>query len=157
MTGSLAAIGSLENLADILGALVTLGAGVEAWTTTVAAAGDLSPVTIAPSTEQKNYRPSLISSYIVTGVDADGKPYNGSGTLDISLSPSGSGAMELDWDNGKILALVQVIENVLAAASLTKDRCPMILVTEINSDGSLSGKWARRARMHNPHLDAPAV
>src|SRR5215470_16306262 len=87
MTGSLAAIGSLENLGAILGALVSPGGGVAAWTTAVAAAGDLSLVTIAPSTGQKNYRPSLISSYIVTGVDADGKPYNGSGTLDISLSP----------------------------------------------------------------------
>jgi hypothetical protein len=41
----------------------------------------------------------LVGSYAVIGTDVDGTSYSGSHTLDISLAPSG--ALELDWDNGK--------------------------------------------------------
>jgi hypothetical protein len=54
-----------------------------------------------------------------------------------------SGALELDWDNGKQVGVGQVIGNVLAAACLIKGRT-VILTMAINRDGSLSGKWSRR-------------
>jgi hypothetical protein len=61
--------------------------------------------------------------------------------VDISLTPSG--ALELDWDNGKNFGIGQVIGNVLAVSSLNKGRT-MILIMQLNPDGSLSGKWSRR-------------
>jgi hypothetical protein len=54
-----------------------------------------------------------------------------------------SGALELDWDNGKQVGVGQVIGNVLAVACLIKGRT-VILTMAINQDGSLSGKWSRR-------------
>ena len=56
---------------------------------------------------ESNYEVSakatLVGSYLVTGTDVDGKSYSGSHVLDISLAPSG--ALELDWDNGKSSAM----------------------------------------------------
>jgi hypothetical protein len=83
----------------------------------------------------------LVGSYAVIGTDVDGTSYSGSHTLDISLAPSG--ALELDWDNGKQVGVGQVIGDVLAVACLSKGRT-MILTMNINPDGSLSGKWSRR-------------
>ena len=83
----------------------------------------------------------LVGSYVVTGTDSDGKSYLGSHILDVSMAPSG--ALELDWDNGKQVGVAQVIGNVLAAACLIKGRT-VILTMAINRDGSLSGKWSRR-------------
>jgi hypothetical protein len=60
---------------------------------------------------------------------------------DISLAPSG--ALELEWDNGKQVGVGQVIGDVLAVACLSKGRT-MILTMNINPDGSLSGRWSRR-------------
>jgi hypothetical protein len=140
MTAHVAALGSRQNLAAILTALVSQGAGLSGLTTT--GAGDLSPVTIAPCEERRICRPSLIGSYVVTGVSVADKPSNSGGILDISMTPSG--AVELDWDNGKILAIVQVIKNLLAVTCVTMGCIPLTLITEINSDGSLSGKWRRR-------------
>jgi hypothetical protein len=44
-------------------------------------------------------KPSLIGSYVVTGTDSDGKRYAGPGIVGIALASSG--ALELEWDNGK--------------------------------------------------------
>jgi hypothetical protein len=86
-------------------------------------------------------KPSLIGSYVVTGTDSDGKRYAGPGIVGIALAPSG--ALELEWDNGKQVGVGEVIGNVLAVACLTKGRTAILLMT-INPDGSLSGKWSRR-------------
>ena len=83
----------------------------------------------------------LIGTYVVSGTDPDGKPYAGAGIVDIALAPSG--ALELDWDNGKQVGVGQVIGNVLAVSCLTKGRTAILIMT-INPDGSLSGKWSRR-------------
>jgi hypothetical protein len=84
---------------------------------------------------------SLVGSYQVTGTDPDGRPYAGAATLDVALAPSG--ALELDWDNGKTLGVGQVIGNVLAVACLNKGRTAILMMT-INPDRSLSGNWSRR-------------
>jgi hypothetical protein len=86
--------------------------------------------------------PSLIGSYVVTGTDPDGKAYAGTSIVDISSVPSG--ALELEWDNGKQVGVGQVIGNVLAVAWSTRGRTA-ILIMNINPDGSLSGSWSRRA------------
>jgi hypothetical protein len=83
----------------------------------------------------------LVGSYVVTGTDSDGKPYASPGIVDIALAPSG--ALELEWDNGKQVGVGEIIGNVLTVACLTKGRTA-ILVMNINPDGSLSGKWSRR-------------
>jgi hypothetical protein len=83
----------------------------------------------------------LVGSYEVDGTDSDGKPYVGLHILDISLAPSG--ALELDWDNGKQVGVGQVIGNVLAVACLSRGRT-VILTMTLNPDGSFSGKWSRR-------------
>jgi hypothetical protein len=85
---------------------------------------------------------SLIGSYVVTGTDPDGKAYAGTSIVDISSVPSG--ALELEWDNGKQVGVGQVIGNVLAVAWSTRGRTA-ILIMNINPDGSLSGSWSRRA------------
>ena len=53
------------------------------------------------------------------------------------------GALELVWDNGKNVGVGQVIGTVLAVASSARGRT-VILMMNINPDGSLSGKWSRR-------------
>jgi hypothetical protein len=86
-------------------------------------------------------KPSLIGSYVVTGTDSDGKRYAGPGIVGITLAPSG--ALELEWDNGKQVGVGELIGNVLAVSCLTKGRTA-ILIMNVNPDGSLSGKWLRR-------------
>jgi hypothetical protein len=86
-------------------------------------------------------KPGLIGSYAVTGTESNGKAYAGASIVDISLAPSG--ALELQWDNGKQVGVGQLIGDVLAVACLTNGRTA-ILIMNINPDGSLSGKWARR-------------
>jgi len=86
-------------------------------------------------------KPALVGSYSVNGTDADGVPYGASQIVDIYLAPSG--ALELDWNNGKQVGVGQVIDDVLAVASTTKGRTVIFLMT-INADGSLSGRWTRR-------------
>jgi hypothetical protein len=83
----------------------------------------------------------LVGSYKVTGTDPDGKPYPGSSILDIALAPSG--ALELEWDNGKQVGVAQVIGNLVAVSAMTRGRTAILLMT-VNPDGSLSGKWSRR-------------
>ena len=89
----------------------------------------------------EEFKRGLIGSYVVTGTDPSGEPYVGGGVLDIALAASG--ALELVWDYGKNVGVGQVIGNVLAVASSTKGRT-VILMMNINPDGSLSGKSSRR-------------
>lgn len=83
----------------------------------------------------------LVGSYVVKGTDPDGRPYAGAGIVDVALAPSG--ALELEWDNGRQVGVAQVIGDVLVAASSVKGRTAILTMT-INPDGSLSGKWSRR-------------
>ena len=83
----------------------------------------------------------LIGSYVVSGTDPDGKPYAGAGIVDIALAPSG--ALELDWDNGKQVGVAQLIGDTLVVACLFKGRTAILMMTS-NPDGSLAGKWSRR-------------
>ena len=84
---------------------------------------------------------SLVGSYQVTGTNSDGTPYVGAHIVDVSLAPSG--AVELTWDDGKVVGVGHVVGNVLAVASLNKSRTAILTMT-VNSDGSLAGKWSRR-------------
>jgi hypothetical protein len=86
-------------------------------------------------------KPGLIGSYEVTGTDSDGRPYAGATIVDVALAPSG--ALELDWDNGKQVGVGQVVGDAVVVASLNKGRTA-ILIMSINPDGSLSGHWLRR-------------
>lgn len=86
-------------------------------------------------------RASLVGSYVVTGTDADGVTYKDRHIVDVSLAPSG--ALELEWDNGRQVGVGHVVDNVLAVACSSKGRT-VILTMTINPDGSLSGKWSRR-------------
>jgi hypothetical protein len=93
----------------------------------------------------------LIGSYVVTGTDPGGDPYVGAGVLDIALAPSG--ALELVWDYGKNVGVGQVVGNVLAVASSTRGRT-VILMMNINPDGSLSGKSSRRTDWRSKGTEA---
>jgi hypothetical protein len=95
----------------------------------------------AGSAAHDELKHALVGSYVVSGTDPDGRPYAGSGVVDISLAASG--ALELDWDSGRQVGVAQVIGDVLVVACLTKGRTA-ILTMAINPDGSLSGKWSRR-------------
>ena len=152
MTSSITAlIGQQKNVRVIVAALLTAGA-VGGWATSTIFAANAatvdgaSPFDITRQNDLKNLspdgiKPRLIGSYAVTGTDPDGRPYGATGIVDISLAPSG--ALELEWDNGKQVGVGQVIGDVLAVACLTKGRT-VILLMNINPDGSLSGKWSRR-------------
>jgi hypothetical protein len=106
----------------------------------------LAAINAAPADPPKpgaNYelKSNLVGSYVVTGTDLDGEPYAAPHIVEASLAPSG--AIELNWDDGKNFGVGQIIGNALAVSCLTKGRTT-ILVMEINPDGSLSGKWLRR-------------
>jgi hypothetical protein len=146
-----ALIGQRKNIRAILAALLTAGA-VGGWaTSTMLAANpaavegsssfDMMPKSDIRKLSPEELKPGLIGSYVVTGTDPDGKPYGGRGIVSIGLAPSG--ALELEWDNGKQVGVGQVIGDVLAVAYLTKGRTAILLMN-INPDGSFSGKWSRR-------------
>lgn len=120
-------------VAALVAAAAIGGWGVSATFATRAAAIESSYEISAKAT--------LVGSYLVTGTDVDGKSYSGSQVLDISLAPSG--ALELNWDNGKQVGIGQVIGDVLAVACLSGGRT-VILTMSIKPNGSLSGKWSRR-------------
>jgi hypothetical protein len=132
----------------VVAALLTAGA-VAGWAmsatfaTITAAVEDLPAFEISDMKKLplEEFKRGLIGAYAVTGTDPSGKPYVGGGVLDIALAPSG--ALELVWDYGKNVGVGQVIGNVLAVASSTKGRT-VILMMNINPDGSLSGKSSRR-------------
>ena len=84
----------------------------------------------------------LVGSYDVHGTDVEGRPYPGTSTLDISLAPSG--ALELNWDNGKTVGVGQLIDDSMVAVAYLINGRTVISVMNINPDGSLSGKWLRR-------------
>jgi hypothetical protein len=119
-----------------LSAIFTANAIAQEHVSVVAVA---SPVDLSKPADE--LKPNLVGSYQVIGTDSDGKPYAAPGIVAISLAPSG--ALELEWDNGKQVGVGQVVGNVLAVACLTKGRTA-ILVMNINPDGSLSGAWSRR-------------
>ena len=142
-----ALVGQRKNV-GIVAALLTAGAVAE-WAMSATFATITATVEDLPAFEigdMKNlpleeFKLGLIGSYVVTGTGPSGEPYVGGGVLDIALAPSG--ALELLWDYGKNVGVGQVIGNVLAVASSTKGRT-VILMMNINPDGSLSGKSSRR-------------
>ena len=83
----------------------------------------------------------LIGNYIVTGTEADGKPYDGPGPLSITMDKNG--ALELKWDGGKYVGIGHVVGNHLAVASVAEGRV-VVGIMDIKPDGSLEGKWWRR-------------
>ena len=146
-----ALVGQGKNVGVIVVALLAAGAVggwaiSEVFATNAAVVEDLTSFEIMRKSGIKTLpleesKPGLVGSYKVTGTDPEGRPYVGGSILDISLAPSG--ALELDWDNGKQVGVGQVIGNALVVAFLNKGRT-VILVMSINPDGSLSGKSLRR-------------
>jgi hypothetical protein len=134
----------------IVATLLTAGA-IAGWAMSAtvakitASAEDPSPFEIMRRNDTnlplEEFKLSLIGSYAVTGTDAGGEPYISTGVLDIAFAPSG--ALELAWDNGKSVGVGQIVGNVLAVASSTRGRI-VILMMNINPDGTLSGKSLRR-------------
>ena len=141
--------GQGKNTRVTMAALLTAGAiggwCISAMFTPVAAALEgFSRLDVSRKSDMQSFdeaKPSLVGSYVVSGTDADGRPYGGNGIVDISLAPSG--ALEFDWDNGKQVGVGTVIGDVLTVAWLAKGRTA-ILIMNINPDGSLSGRWLRR-------------
>ena len=132
-----------KHLAFVVAALFAAGA-VGGWGISTTLATNVAAIESEMSRNSdipKLSKSNLVGSYGVTGTDADGTPYSGSSTLDISLAPSG--ALELAWDNGRVVGVGQLVDNVLAVAYSIKGRTVISLMT-INADGSLSGKWLRR-------------
>jgi hypothetical protein len=84
---------------------------------------------------------SLIGNYVVTGTEANGKPYDGPGPLAVTMDKSG--ALDLKWDGGKYLGIGQVIGNQVAVASVAEGKL-VIGIMDIKPDGSLEGRWWRR-------------
>ena len=141
-----------QQSAGVIAATLLAGAVVGCWamstvpTTGAAPVGELSAFEtmrrdVINPVSHDGFKHRLIGSYVVSGTDPDGKPYVGPGIVDIALAPSG--ALELDWDNGKQVGVAQVIGDTLVVACLFKGRTAILMMTS-NSDGSLSGKWSRR-------------
>jgi hypothetical protein len=61
--------------------------------------------------------------------------------VDVALAPSG--ALELEWDNGRQVGVAQLIGDVLVVACSVRGRTAILTMT-VNPDGSLAGKWSRR-------------
>src|SRR5262245_35722978 len=71
---------------------------------------------------------ALVGSYSVTGTDPNGERYESPRVLGIALAPSG--ALELEWDDGKVVGVGQLIDNnVLAIAWLNKGRTVVSVMT----------------------------
>jgi hypothetical protein len=101
----------------------------------VALAAFVVAVAVAPAVAEVA-APSLVGSYAVTGTDPAGKKYTRSAS--ITLAPSG--ALELEWDGNRLVGVGHLIGNVLAVAFSGAGRAA-IMVLNVNTDGSLSGKW----------------
>jgi hypothetical protein len=141
-----AMLGGRRKRGVLASALVVAGVAIGCISTTLlkdAAAFDLrngeKDRTIKLSPDKA--KAELVGAYVVTGTDTDGNPYTGTSVLEISLAPSG--ALELNWDNGKVVGVGQAIDNGLSVALLVRGRT-VISVMKINLDGSLSGTWLRR-------------
>lgn len=83
---------------------------------------------------------SIAGTYIYTGTDTDGTPYDGSGELVIKAAPSG--AYEVNYDGGAYLGVGQVVGNLFAMASLAEGKNSITIAT-IKPDGSLVTRWWR--------------
>jgi hypothetical protein len=82
----------------------------------------------------------LIGNYAFSGTETDGKP-SAPGTLVITMDKSG--ALDLNCDGGQYVGIGQVAGNVLAIATVAEGK-EVILIMNINADGSLEGRWWRR-------------
>jgi hypothetical protein len=141
MTERVGALGQYKRFGALAAALIVTGA-VAGWgisTTFVRNAAAIESPFETRSVNDK--KAALVGSYRVTGTEPDGEFYTSIRIVDISLAPSG--ALELDWDNGKLVGVGQLFDNVLAVAYSIKGRT-VISVMTINPDGSLSGNWLRR-------------
>jgi hypothetical protein len=136
----------------ILAAALLAGAAIGGWAMSTMTATSAAPVAdlstfetvrknVVGTSPDDELKLRLVGSYAVSGTDSDGRPYAGSGIVDIALAPSG--AFELDWDNGKQVGVARVIGDVLVVACSVKGRTAILTMT-INPDGSLSGTWLRR-------------
>jgi hypothetical protein len=125
---------------NLVAAALLLAGAVGGWaiSSTVAAS---AAATEAKKQQLDEGKARLIGSYEVSGTDANGKPYVAGHTLGIALAPSG--ALEVEWDDGKNVGVGEIVGNVLAVASWVNGKT-VILTMQINPDGSLSGKWLRR-------------
>jgi hypothetical protein len=139
--------GQCKNVRIIAAALLTAGA-VGGWALAMfatSAAAIEDSFTIGRKDDGRlpleDLKSRLVGSYAVTGTDPDGKRYPGSSIVDIALAPSG--ALELEWDNGKQVGVAQVIGNLVAVSVMARGRTAILVMT-INPDGTLSGKWSRR-------------
>jgi hypothetical protein len=93
----------------------------------------------APSLAADNA--SLIGNYVVTGTETNGTPYDGAGTLAVTMDRSG--ALELKWDGGKYVGIGQVSGDRLFVGGVADGRA-FIAVMDIKPDGSVAGRWWRR-------------
>ena len=83
----------------------------------------------------------LLGNYVVTGTETNGKSYDGSGPLVVTMDKNG--ALELKWDGGRYVGIGQVVGDKLVVASSAEGRT-IIGVMDIKPDGSLEGKYWRR-------------
>jgi len=100
--------------------------------------------THAATTASARERPQLqasdlVGTYMVTGTETDGMPYLAPRRLVITRGPSG--ALELEWENG--VGVGEVIGRTLGVATWARGRT-VILVMDVQADGSLSGRLLRR-------------
>jgi hypothetical protein len=82
----------------------------------------------------------LVGNYLFTGTETDGTP-NAPGMLAITMDKSG--ALDLNWDSGQYVGIGQVTGNVLAVATIAEGK-EVVMIMNINADGSLEGRWWRR-------------
>jgi hypothetical protein len=139
--------GRCKNVRIVAAALLTAGA-VGGWalaTFATSAAAVENPFSLGRKDDGRlpieDLKSRLVGSYAVTGTDPDGKPYPRASIVDISLAASG--ALELEWDNGKQFGVAQVIGNLVAVSAVTRGQTAILMMT-VNPDGTLSGKWSRR-------------
>jgi hypothetical protein len=117
--------------------LVAGVAGGWATSATCASAANKAAAIRMTSMTNRDVKQKLVGSYAVTGTDPDGRGYRGASIIDISMAPSG--ALELDWDNGRRVGIGQLMNNVLTVASTTKAGT-VIMMMNVNPDGTLSGQ-----------------
>ena len=100
------------------------------------AANPAPPTASAPATNA-----SLLGNHVVTGTETNGKPYDGSGPLAVTMDKNG--ALELKWDGGRYVGIGQAVGDKLVVASSAEGRT-IIGIMDIKPDGSLEGKYWRR-------------
>lgn len=141
MTGCVKALGQYKGFGALAATLLVTGA-IAGWGISTTFVSNAAAVETAFQMKSLNdKKAALVGSYRVTGTEPDGESYAHARIVDISLAPSG--ALELDWDNGRLVGVGQLVDNVLAVAYSIKGRT-VISVMTINPDGTLSGNWLRR-------------